>query len=148
MTFHNLRSWFSQILIGAILIYSLIAIVLPEKSYSVENADLIALKEKVSKGYSSKFCNALGMGLSIESATKLTISENSDPKFNPSLWLSLAFSKENLFNEISKEDLSESISENISQNCGSRIGLYSEKEINEFSKYILDSLNNQEISGG
>ena len=43
------------------------------------------LEEKIAKGYTAKFCNAIGMGMSKESSLRLAINENSSPIFNSSL---------------------------------------------------------------
>ena len=48
---------------------------------------IINLKEKLAEGYTNKFCNAIGIGLSKSTAAEMTIKENQNPKFNSSLWL-------------------------------------------------------------
>ena len=58
------------------------------------------VQEKVANGYAKKFCNAIGIGLSKESALKLSIRENESPSFNPSLWTELAFSGQENIDDI------------------------------------------------
>ena len=94
------------------------------------------IQYKVAKGYSSKFCNAIGMGVSKESAIKLSIKENTKAVFNPSLWFDLALRGEDEINEINKESLAFTISENIINDCGSVIGLTGRKGIDEFLSYF------------
>ena len=67
---------------------------------NAKNERTTKLEEQVSKGYSSKFCNAIGMGVSPQGAMKLSINENSKPSFNPSLWYELVVSGEENIREL------------------------------------------------
>ncbi len=116
---------------------------------SVSLKNISKLENKIAKNYSSKFCNAIGIGISKDGAMKLSINENLDPKFNSSLWLELAFSgKENL-KKINKEDLAEKISENVIRDCGAAIGLSGQNGEVKFKEYfvsIRDILENSKNS--
>ena len=74
---------------------------------------IINLQEKIAKGYSSKFCNSIGIGLSKEGATRLSIIENQKSRFNPSLWTELLSSGDNNLKQINEDELAEVISKRI-----------------------------------
>ena len=57
--------------------------------------------------------NAIAMGMSEESSLILTVSENADPKFNPSLWLDLFISGKEGLEEVGEEELTDFVSKNI-----------------------------------
>ncbi len=98
---------------------------------------LSVLKQKVAKGYSNKFCNSIGIGISKEGATRLTINENLESKFNPSLWFELASSGKKNLEKIDPDELADQISERIINDCGYAIGLNGRKGIDEFKDYFL-----------
>ena len=106
-------------------------------SISADNDEIFLLEEKVAKSYSGKFCNAIGIGLSKESAIKLAIGENRSPKYNPSLWIELAFSGEKKLDQIDNKRLAGRVSENIVNSCGSAIGLSGQKDTSDFTAYFL-----------
>ena len=85
-----------------------------------------ALIKKVSNSYTKKFCNAIGFGLSKESAMNFSIEENKQ-----------AFKKKKEINKINKELLAEEIAVSVVERCGYPINLSGEKGINEFKVYYL-----------
>ena len=95
------------------------------------------IQNKIAKNYSKKFCNAIGIGLSTESAARLAINENKNPKFNSSLWVDIAFSGEEAVKENDTQKLFELISMNIVNDCGPAIDLYSKEDIDNFTEYFL-----------
>ncbi len=112
----------------------------PSSSFGLtldEKNTISKLETKVAKGYSGKFCNAIGIGLSKESAIRLSIVENIKPKFNPSLWLDLTLSGKSEIEKIDELSLIDTIVVNISKECGYPIGLKSKNDIQEFKEYFL-----------
>tara|TARA_B100001250_G_C19582736_1_gene692831 strand:- start:317 stop:703 length:387 start_codon:yes stop_codon:yes gene_type:complete len=89
-------------------------------------SDQSALIKKVSNSYTKKFCNAIGFGLSKESAMDFSIEENKQ-----------AFKKKKEINNIDKELLAEQIAESVIEKCGYPINLSGEKGINIFKLYYL-----------
>ena len=102
-----------------------------------DSDDSIQLQTRVAKGYSDKFCNAIGIGVSKDGAAKLAISENLDPKFNPALWLELVLSGKKNLGTIDNNLLAEKVSSNVVRDCGNPIGLSGEKGVNDFKEYFL-----------
>ena len=98
---------------------------------------IINLQEKIAKGYSSKFCNSIGIGLSKEGATRLSIIENQKSRFNPSLWTELLSSGEKNLKQINENELAEVISKRILNECGNAIGLSGLKGIEDFKTYFI-----------
>ena len=84
------------------------------------------LIKKISQSYTKKFCNAIGFGLSKESAMNFSIEENKQ-----------AFKKKKEINKINKELLAEEIAVSVVERCGYPINLSGEKGINEFKIYYL-----------
>ncbi len=99
------------------------------------------IEAKIAKGYSDKFCNALGMGMSKESALKLTILENSKASFNPSLWLELTFSGEKNIAQVNDESMVKEVANNVYMDCGYPIGIKNEEDIEEFARILYEQLN-------
>ena len=89
----------------------------------IENSTFI---QKVSKSYTKKFCNAIGFGLSKESAMNFSIEENKQ-----------VFKKRKEMNNINKELLAEEIAISVIDQCGYPINLSGEKGILEFKNYYL-----------
>jgi len=117
-----------------------LAVSLPLRALTTEGIDvekISKLQNKVAKGYSAKFCNGIGMGISKEGATRLTISENKESKFNPALWFELAASGSSNLGQIDEDQLAESISMNIIRDCGFAIGLSGQKGIDSFKDYFI-----------
>ena len=96
-----------------------------EVLYASEN-NLSILANKVSKSYTKKFCNAIGFGLSKESAMNFSMEENKQ-----------AFKKRKEINTINKELLAEEIAISVIEKCGYPINLSGEKGILEFKNYYL-----------
>ncbi len=96
-----------------------------EKLHASESADSALLK-KVSLSYTKKFCNAIGFGLSKESAMNFSIKENNQ-----------VFNKRKGFNNINKDLLSEKIAVGVIEKCGYPINQTGEKGIQEFKNYYL-----------
>ena len=99
------------------------------------------LQEKVAKGYSSKLCNGIGIGISKEGATKLAITENMESRFNPSLWFELASSGKSNLEKIDEDKLAEIISENVINDCGYALGLSGQKGVDSFKSYFVSIKN-------
>ena len=96
-----------------------------EVLYALEADNSIFLK-KVSKSYTNKFCNAIGFGLSKESAMNFSFEENNQ-----------VFKKKKEINNINKELLAEEIAISVIEKCGYPINLKGEKGILEFKRYYL-----------
>ncbi len=88
--------------------------------------DTSTLIKKVSNSYTKKFCNAIGFGLSKESAMNFSIEENKQ-----------VFKNKKGINEINKELLAEEIATLVIEKCGYPINLSGEKGINDFKIYYL-----------
>ena len=82
--------------------------------------------KKVSKDFTRKFCNAIGFGLSSDSALKFSVGENKKER-----------SKKNKIIDLDTDYLSEQISTEIVENCGYNIGYEGFEGINKFKEYIL-----------
>ena len=93
--------------------------------YALESDNSVLIK-KISKSYTKKFCNAIGFGLSKESAMKFSMEENRQ-----------VFKKKKELNNINKEFLAEEIAVSVIEQCGYPINLSGEKGINEFKNYYL-----------
>ncbi len=98
------------------------------------------LKLKVAKNYSNKFCNAIGIGLSPESAMSITIDENTNPAFNPSLWFDIALSGKEDINSIEISELAKQVSENVVESCGYPLGLRGKEGIDEFEDFFTKNM--------
>ena len=96
-----------------------------EVLYALEADNSIFLK-KVSKSYTNKFCNAIGFGLSKESAMNFSFEENNQ-----------VFKKKKKINNINKELLAEEIAISVIEKCGYPINLKGEQGILEFKRYYL-----------
>lgn len=99
---------------------------------------LISLQNKIAKGYSNKFCNSIGMGISKEGATRLTIAENKDSKFNPSLWFELVSSGKSNLDQINKNELTDEISKTIVNDCGRVLGFSGQQGVDDFKSYFIN----------
>ena len=96
-----------------------------EELYALEADNSIFLK-KVSKSYTNKFCNAIGFGLSKESAMNFSFEENNK-----------VYKKKKEINNINKELLAEEIAISVIEKCGYPINLKGEQGILEFKRYYL-----------
>ena len=101
-------------------------ILLPTESLSATEDIDNKLINKVSQSYTKKFCNAIGFGLSKESAMDFSLAENKQ-----------VFNKKKGFNDINKELLAEEIAIAVIEKCGYPINLSGEKGILEFKNYYL-----------
>ena len=93
--------------------------------YAAEYDNSIFMK-KVSKSYTKKFCNAIGFGLSKESAMNFSFEENKQ-----------VFKKRKEINNLSKESLAEEIAVSVVEQCGYPINLSGNEGILEFKNYYL-----------
>ena len=139
---------FSDFFVRLCLSLSIIAIcsivLFPQKAVAEKLISLDKinkLQEKVANSYSSKFCNAIGMGISKEGSTRLTITENKESKFNPALWFELATSGENNLDKIDQGRVLELTSEKIIRDCGAAIGLSGKEGIDAFKDYFTSIKN-------
>ena len=96
-----------------------------EVLYASENHDSDFIK-KVSKSYTKKCCNAIGFGLSKESAMNFSIEENKQ-----------VFKKRKEMNNINKELLADEIALSVVDSCGYQLNISGEKDIQEFSNSYL-----------
>ena len=106
-------------------IFTTLTVFHTEVAQATEN-DPSTLIKKVSKSYTKKFCNAIGFGLSKESAMNFSIEENKQ-----------VFKNKKGINEINKEFLAEEIATLVIEKCGYPINLSGEKGINDFKIYYL-----------
>ena len=93
--------------------------------YALENDNSVFIK-KVSKAYTKKFCNAVGFGLSKESAMNFSFEENKK-----------VFEKRKEMNDINNELLAEEIAYSVVEQCGYPLNLSGEEDILEFKNYYL-----------
>ena len=100
-----------------------------EVVYASENDPNIFIR-KVSRSYTKKFCNAVGFGLSKESAMNFSIEENKQ-----------VFKKRKEMKNINKELLAEEIASSVVEKCGYPINLIGEKGIKDFKSYYLSKDN-------
>ena len=97
----------------------------PEVLYATESDNSVFIK-KVSKSYTKKFCNAIGFGLSKDSAMKFSLEENKQ-----------VFKKRKEMFNVNKELLAEEIAISVVETCGYPIDLSGERGILEFKNYYL-----------
>lgn len=107
-------------------IVSLIFLSFNSQVLSASEIDPSVFIKKVSKSYTNKFCNAIGFGLSKESAMNFSLEENRQ-----------VFKKKREFNTINKELLAEEVAISVVEECGYPINLSGEKGILEFKNYYL-----------
>ena len=112
----------------------------PIKVQAYESKDIYKLENKIAKSYSNKFCNAIGIGLSRDTAIKITIKENSNLKYNPAIWFDIAFNGEKKLNALNENSISEKIYYNISLDCSNAIKDLDKDTIEKF-KVSLKSIN-------
>tara|TARA_Y100001968_G_C19372985_1_gene726098 strand:- start:1024 stop:1440 length:417 start_codon:yes stop_codon:yes gene_type:complete len=124
-----MRKKLKKLIFGIFLFFCIVCATLSlyktEVLYASEVDNTIFIK-KVSKGYTKKFCNAIGFGLSKESAMNFSFEENKQ-----------AFQKRKELNNVNKELLAEEIAISVVEECGYPINLYGEKGIIEFKNYYL-----------
>ena len=98
-----------------------------ESLFALEKDNSILIK-KVSQSYTKKFCNAIGFGLSRDSAMNFSKKKNNQ-----------AYKNRKDFNNINKELLAEEVAISVIEKCGYPINLSGEKGIMEFKRYYLSS---------
>tara|TARA_B100000029_G_C17586850_1_gene961365 strand:+ start:1008 stop:1451 length:444 start_codon:yes stop_codon:yes gene_type:complete len=133
-------SFMKKILLNLILFSFLLLLAIPQRtiaSDSINPNKLNKLQERIAKGYSDKFCNGIGIGISKDGAARLAISENKESKFNPLLWFELASSGEENIEKIDQDELSYMISNKVINSCGSAIGLTGQKGVESFQEYFM-----------
>ncbi len=121
----NLKKLNFAILSCTFFLFTILFIFQTDVLYASENDQSILIK-KVSKSYTQKFCNAIGFGLSKESAMKFSINETKQ-----------TFKKRKEFNNLKKELLAEEIAISVIEKCGYPISLSGEEGIIEFKDYYL-----------
>ena len=101
----------------------------PEILYAseIDNSNFI---KKVSKSYTNKFCNAIGFGLSKESAMDFSFEENNK-----------VFKNRKEMKNLNKELLSEEIAISVVEQCGYPIQLSGDIGVLEFKAYYLSKYN-------
>ena len=113
-------------LFSLIFIMCSILIFFQTESLSASESSDHKLINKVSQSYTKKFCNAIGFGLSKESAMDFSLAENKQ-----------VYKKKKGFYDIDKESLAEEIAISVIEKCGYPINLSGEKGILEFKNYYL-----------
>ena len=124
-----LKKIISKLFAFVFFISSTLIIFHAQKLYASDSAES-ALTKKISKSYTKKFCNAVGFGLSKESAMNFSLKETNQE-----------FKKRKEFNNINKDLLSEAISIAVIEKCGYPINLKGEEGIQEFKNYYLSKQN-------
>ncbi len=76
---------------------------------------------RIAKGYSSKFCNAIAMGMTKQSSLMLAISENEQLYYNPSLWFDLLFSSDREHEHIDDNVIKSRVASDVINTCGGSI---------------------------
>ena len=122
---YSLKTIISRIFSLIFIVFSTLFLFHSEALYASENDPSIFIK-KVSKSYTKKCCNAIGFGLSKESAMNFSFKENNQ-----------VFKNRKEFNNINKELLAEEIAISVVEECGYPLKLVGEKGILEFKNYYL-----------
>ncbi len=126
------------ILVG-ISILLILNVLIFDSPILAENTEKVqTIEKKIARNYSNKFCNAIGIGVSPESAIRLAIDENKNAKYNPALWLELVRSGDENINKIAEDRLSTFISKEIIEKCGAAIGLSGDKGIDYFNEFFTE----------
>ena len=103
-----------------------ILVVFHTEALSASESNPSVFIKKVSNSYTKKFCNAIGFGLSKESAMTFSLEENKQ-----------VFKNKKEINTLDKELLAEDIAISVIEKCGYPINLSGEKGIIEFKNYYL-----------
>jgi len=91
---------------------------------------------RIAKGYSSKFCNAIAMGMTKESSLMLAISENEQLYYNPSLWFDLFFSGDRDKEHIDDNVIKSRVASDVINTCGGSINYTGFKGQMLFEQFI------------
>ena len=121
----TLTKMISRLFLFCFIVFSTLIFFQTEVLYASENDTSVFIK-KVSNSYTKKFCNAIGFGLSKESAMNFSFEENKQ-----------AFKKRKEINNLNQELLAEEIAISVIEKCGYPINLAGEKGILEFKDYYL-----------
>ena len=121
----KLKKIFLRLFTVIFIICSTLIFFQPESLYAAESNDNKLIK-KISQSYTRKFCNAIGFGLSKESAMDFSIAENKQ-----------VFKNKKGIKDINKELLAEEVAISVIEKCGYPINLSGEKGILEFKNYYL-----------
>tara|TARA_Y100001968_G_scaffold56047_1_gene47227 strand:- start:252 stop:644 length:393 start_codon:yes stop_codon:yes gene_type:complete len=121
----RLKTIFFRLFTLIFIMFSILIFFQTESLFAAESSD-DKLINKVSQSYTKKFCNAIGFGLSKESAMEFSLEENKQ-----------VFKKKKGFHDINKELLAEEIALSVIEKCGYPINLSGEKGILEFKNYYL-----------
>ncbi len=113
-------------LFALVILFCSNLIVFHTEALSASEIDPSIFIKKVSKSYTKKFCNAIGFGLSKESAMNFSLEENKQ-----------VFKKKKEFNNINKDLLAEEIAISVVEKCGYPINLSGEKGVIDFKNYYL-----------
>ena len=113
-------------LFALVILFCSNLIVFHTEALSASEIDPSIFIKKVSKSYTKKFCNAIGFGLSKESAMNFSLEENKQ-----------VFKKKKEFNNINKDLLAEEIAISVVEQCGYPINLSGEKGVIDFKNYYL-----------
>ncbi len=114
----RLLSYFFIICLGFTFVY-------PRVLYALENDNSVFIR-KVAKAYTKKFCNAVGFGLSKESAMNFSFEENKK-----------VYENRKEMEKVNKELLAEEIAYSVIEKCGYPLNLSGEEDILEFKNYYL-----------
>ena len=137
---------FLRLIFVFLSILIIITAIFPERLNALDEANYQDLEQKIAKGYSDKFCNAVGIGLSIDSATKIAIKENKNARFNSRLWREIFSSGEKNISKLDTESLNVSIAENIISRCGNAISMTGTQGVNEYLDILERVRNSEEVS--
>ncbi len=107
------------------IVFTTLIVIQPDVLYALEADNSVFIK-KVSKSYTKKFCNAIGFGLSKESAMNFSLEENKQ-----------VFKKRKEINNINNESLAKEIAISVIEECDYPINLFGEEGIQEFKDYYL-----------
>ena len=118
-----------KLLSSIFIVYSTLFLFQTDALYASES-DQSAFIKKVSKSYTKKYCNAIGFGLSKESAMNFSLEENKQ-----------VFNKKKEFNNINQDLLAEEIAISVVEKCGYPINLSGEKGIQIFKSFYLSKAN-------
>ncbi len=123
----KLKKIFLRLFTLTFIMCSILIFSQPENLYAAESNDNKLIK-KISQSYTRKFCNAIGFGLSKESAMNFSIAENKQ-----------VFKNKKGIKDINKELLAEEVAISVIEKCGYPINLSGEKGILEFKNYYLSN---------
>ncbi len=101
-----------------------------------------SLSDKIAINYADKYCNALGIGMAKESALKLSILENKEQSYNPSMWLLMLSKDKDRIETVDNNILANKVLEKIQNKCNSIAEIRTKAEEDEFEIEFLNLKNN------